>query len=106
MIEGQKARVDETRSKFNDVSDGIRFTEGEVKTVLEQAKSSGKAGEQLVDLMTNLSAISEENAASAETTNQAMSDLNEATVSLANTAQELKRLSDELNEDLEFFKIG
>ena len=50
--------------------------------------------------------ISEENAASAETTNQAMSDLNDATVSLANTAQELKRLSDELNEDLEFFKIG
>jgi methyl-accepting chemotaxis protein len=55
--------------------------------------------------MTNLSAISEENAASAETTNQAMNDLNEATVSLANTAQELKSLSDKLNEDLEFFKI-
>ncbi len=106
MIEGQKSKVDETREKFSDVSDGIRFTAGEVKTVLEQARSSGRAGEQLVDLMTNLSAISEENAASAETTNQAMNDLNEATVSLANTAQELKRLSDELNKDLEFFKIG
>ncbi len=106
MIEGQKSRVDETREKFSDVSEGIKFTAGEVKTVLEQAKSSGKAGEQLVDLMTNLSAISEENAASAETTNEAMKDLNEATVSLANTAQELKRLSDQLNEDLEFFKIG
>ncbi len=105
MIEGQKSRVDETRAKFNDVSDGIRYTANEVKAVLAQAESSGKAGEQLVDLMTNLSAISEENAASAETTNQAMSDLNEATVSLANTAQELKRLSDELNEDLEFFTI-
>ena len=105
MIEGQKSRVDETRAKFSDVSDGIRFTADEVRTVLKQAKSSGEAGEQLVDLMTNLSAISEENAASAETTNQAMSDLNEATVSLANTAQELKRLSDELNEDLEFFTI-
>ncbi|MBP3753766.1 MAG: HAMP domain-containing protein [Lachnospiraceae bacterium] len=106
MIEGQKSRVDETREKFSGVSEGIKFTANEVKTVLEQAKSSGRAGEQLVDLMTNLSAISEENAASAETTNQAMNDLNEATVSLANTAQELKRLSDQLNEDLEFFKIG
>ncbi len=105
MIEGQKAKVDETRSKFSDVSEGIRYTANEVKTVLAQAESSGEAGEQLVDLMTNLSAISEENAASAETTNQAMSDLNDATVSLANTAQELKRLSDELNEDLEFFQI-
>ena len=105
MIEGQKAKVDETRSKFSDVSEGIKYTANEVKTVLAQAESSGEAGEQLVDLMTNLSAISEENAASAETTNQAMSDLNDATVSLANTAQELKRLSDELNEDLEFFRI-
>ena len=105
MIEGQKSRVDETRAKFSDVSEGIKYTENEVRTVLAQAKSSGAAGEQLVDLMTNLSAISEENAASAETTNQAMSDLNDATVSLANTAQELKRLSDELNEDLEFFRI-
>ncbi len=105
MIEGQKSRVDETRAKFSDVSEGIKYTENEVRTVLAQAKSSGAAGEQLVDLMTNLSAISEENAASAETTNQAMSDLNDATVSLANTAQELKRLSDELNEDLEFFSI-
>lgn len=105
MIEGQKSKVDETREKFSDVSEGIKFTAAEVKTVLEQAKSSGRAGEQLVDLMTNLSAISEENAASAETTNQAMNDLNEATVSLANTAQELKSLSDKLNEDLEFFKI-
>lgn len=105
MIEGQKSRVDETRAKFSDVSEGIKYTENEVRTVLAQAKSSGAAGEQLVDLMTNLSAISEENAASAETTNQAMSDLNDATVSLANTAQELKRLSDELNADLEFFRI-
>ncbi len=105
MIEGQKDKVDETRAKFSDVSEGIRFTANEVKTVLAQAESSGAAGEQLVDLMTNLSAISEENAASAETTNQAMNDLNEATVSLANTAQELKRLSDELSEDLEFFNV-
>ena len=105
MIEGQKDRVDETRAKFSDVSEGIRYTANEVKTVLAQAESSGAAGEQLVDLMTNLSAISEENAASAETTNQAMNDLNDATVALANTAQELKRLSDELSEDLEFFNV-
>ena len=55
--------------------------------------------------MTNLSAISEENAASAETTSEAMHDLNESTVQLAKTAQELKRLSAELSEDLDFFNV-
>ena len=106
MIEGQKEKVDETREKFSGVSDGIRFTGTEVKGVLKQAESSGQAGEQLVDLMTNLSAISEENAASAETTNEAMHNLNDATVALADTAKELKRLSHSLQEDLDFFTIG
>ena len=90
---------------FENVSEGIDFTKDAVVDVLDQAKSCDDHSGDIVDLMTNLSAISEENAASAETTNQAMSDLNDATVSLANTAQELKRLSDELNEDLEFFRI-
>ena len=106
MIEGQKEKVDETREKFSGVSEGIRFTGNEVKGVLKQAESSGQAGEQLVDLMTNLSAISEENAASAETTNEAMNNLNDATVALADTAKELKRLSNSLKEDLDFFTIG
>ncbi len=106
MIEGQKEKVDETREKFSGVSEGIRFTGSEVKGVLKQAESSGQAGEQLVDLMTNLSAISEENAASAETTNEAMNNLNDATVALADTAKELKRLSNSLKEDLDFFTIG
>ena len=106
MIEGQKEKVDETREKFSSVSEGIKFTSDAVTGVLRQAEASGSAGEQLVDLMTNLSAVSEENAASAETTNESMHNLNDATVALADTAQELKRLSDELNEDLDFFKIS
>lgn len=105
MIEDQKVKVDETREKFDGVSNGIRFTEDAVRGVLKQAEASGSAGEQLVDLMTNLSAISEENAASAETTSEAMHDLNKSTVQLAKTAQELKRLSTELNGDLDFFNV-
>ena len=56
--------------------------------------------------MTNLSAISEENAASAETTSVAMTQLNEETTRLAETSAELKRYADELQEDLEFFEIA
>lgn len=53
----------------------------------------------------NLSAISEENAASAETTSTAMLRLNEETTRLAETSVELKKLADNLKEDLEFFDI-
>ena len=53
--------------------------------------------------MTNLSAIAEENAASTEQTNASMAELDSGTSSLADTARELKRLSDSLNESLNYF---
>ena len=56
--------------------------------------------------MTNLSAISQENAASAEATSTAMTKLNMETAKLAETSAELKSLADNLKEDLEFFRIG
>ncbi len=72
--------------------------------VLGQAQSCDSYGESVVDLMTNLSAISQENAASAETTSTSMGELNRETARLADTSAELKNFANELKEDLEFFK--
>lgn len=105
MIDEQKAKVDETKLRFNSVSEGIESTEAEMRGVLQQAATCSKSGEHVVDLMTNLSAIAEENAASTEQTNASMNELNDATVSLAETAQELKQLSDALNADLNYFRM-
>lgn len=105
MIDDQKAKMDETKTRFSSVSEGIDSTEKEMQGVLQQASTCSKAGEQMVDLMTNLSSIAEENAASTEQTTTSMMELNDATVSLAETAQELKRLSDVLKEDLNYFSM-
>ena len=105
MINEQKAKVDETKMKFSMVSDGIESTKNEMKGVLHQAATCSGAGEHVVGLMTNLSAIAEENAASTEQTNSSMNELNDATISLAETAQELKKLSETLNRDLNYFSI-
>lgn len=105
MINDQKAKVDETKTKFSMVSDGIESTQNEMRGVLQQAATCSNASEHVVGLMTNLSAIAEENAASTEQTNTSMNELNDATISLAETAQELKRLSETLNQDLNFFVI-
>ncbi len=103
MIQDQKSSIDSTNEKFETVGTGIVFTKDAVKEVLDQAESCDEAGSTVVDLMTNLSAISEENAASAETTSTAMTQLNDETVKLADTAAELKRLADTLKGDLNFF---
>ena len=105
-IEEQKKSIDITSDLFGNVSTGISYTREAISTVLSQAEQCEKSGEQVVDLMTNLSAISEENAASAETTSTAMTKLNNEAVKLAETSAELKELADNLKDDLEFFKFG
>lgn len=103
MIKDQEAKVIETKNKFDSVSNGINSTKREMQSVLQQASTCSKAGKQMVDLMTNLSSIAEENAASTDQTNTSMLELNDATVSLAETSQELKQLSDTLKADLNYF---
>ena len=103
MIVNQKAKLDETKAKFEVVEEGILSTGKGMKTVLEQADVCGRAGEHVVSLMTNLSAIAEENAATTEQTNTSMNELNDATASLARTAMELKQLSASVEESLNYF---
>ncbi|MCR5556165.1 MAG: hypothetical protein K6F75_01215 [Butyrivibrio sp.] len=104
LIENQKNDIDSTSVIFASVSTGIDYTKNSIVDVLGQAESCDSYGESVVDLMTNLSAISQENAASAETTSTSMSELNRETARLANASVELKSFADELKEDLEFFK--
>ena len=103
MIQDQKQKLEETQDKFKAVNEGIKSTDREMNGVLSQADECSKAGEHAVDLMTNLSAIAEENAASTEQTSASMAELDSGTSSLADTARELKRLSDSLNESLNYF---
>lgn len=105
IIGSQKEKLDETKMKFNAVETGICSTSNGMRDVLQQADVCGKAGKKVVDLMTNLSAIAEENAASTQQTNASMNELNNATASLARTAMELKKLSIVVNDNLNYFSM-
>ncbi len=105
LIQEQKNAIDSTGEIFSNVSDGIEYTSSSVDEVLRQSKACEDASQTVVGLMTNLSAISEENAASAETTSESMAKLNQETARLADTAAELKKIADVLQEDLAFFKV-
>lgn len=105
MLDEQKKNMEETKLRLSSVSEGILLTETEMKSVLAQADSCSQAGSRAVDLMTNLSAIAEENAASTEQTTTSMGELNDGTYSLAKTAEELKELSEKLTGDLNYFTI-
>ena len=59
----------------------------------------------MVDIITNLSAISEENAASAQETTASMEELNATINTLAEEAEKLDNLSKILREDMNFFTV-
>lgn len=105
IIGSQKEKLDETKTKFNTVETGICSTSNGMQDVLLQVDVCAKAGKKVVDLMTNLSAIAEENAASTQQTNASMNELNDATASLARTAMELKKLSIVVNDNLNYFSM-
>lgn len=103
MIMNQKTKLDETKMKFGVVEEGICAANTGMRAVQEQADVCGKSGEHVVSLMTNLSAIAEENAATTQQTNASMNELNDATASLARTAVELKKLSIAVEKNLNYF---
>lgn len=103
-IEEQNVKINATSEKFKSVTEGIKATTAEINTVQTQATQCDAAGQNASDLMSNLSAIAEENAASTEQTTDSVKELNSSAETLSKKAEELKDLSDKLNESLSFFK--
>jgi methyl-accepting chemotaxis protein len=60
----------------------------------------------LMEIISDLSAISEENAASTEETNASMEELNATFSIISKDAADLRALAEELNKTISFFKLG
>lgn len=105
LIAEQQQKLNDTKSRFNEVSDGINVSREGTNVIRGNASSCDHARAQVVDVISNLSAISQENAASAEETTASMEELNATINMLAEAAGNLKILSEELNEEMNFFQM-
>lgn len=105
IINEQQKKLDETREKFGDVTKGIESSKVETEHIYEQIKDCDKARERVTDMISNLSAVTEENAASTQQTNASMEELNATINLLAEAARELKDIAGELNEEVSFFHV-
>lgn len=105
LMKEQQDKLDETRAKFDEVSDGIKISREGTEQIRVSADSCGNARTAVIDVFSNLSAISEENAASTEETNASMQELNATLNLLANEAGKLKDISQALNDYMQFFQM-
>lgn len=105
IIAEQQQKLAQTREKFGDVSNGIESSRKESNAISDQAQDCDSERGRLVDVIQNLSAVSEENAASTEETNASMEELNATINLLAEAAGELKEMALKLEGNVKFFKI-
>ncbi len=100
----QQIALGETLDAVNGMLADIGDTVGGVKQISEGAETCESSKNAVVDTMSALSAISEENAASSEETGASMQELSATVTTLAESANDLKEIAEKLNEDMKFFK--
>lgn len=104
-LDEQQDKLNETKQKFAEVIAGIINSREGAESINVQATSCDSARRTIVDIVQNLSAISEENAASSEETTASMVELNSTINILANSAKDLKELAVSLEKNISFFQI-
>lgn len=99
----QQSKLDETKSKFVEVSDKIELTQTNIHAVFESANVCHEAADKVNEVIMSLSAISQENAAATEQTSASVGEMNENIKKLSQFASELDEISDELLRTMSFF---
>lgn len=105
IVAEQQEKLDATKSKFEEVSSEINVSLEGIKEIQNKTGLLDEAREKIVDVITNLSAISEENAASAEETTASTEELNASVAELAKSAEQLKKMAASLENEVKVFKI-
>ncbi|WP_251862523.1 methyl-accepting chemotaxis protein [Clostridium sp. Marseille-Q2269] len=100
----QTKRVDNTNSKFEGISVAIDEMKKVVQIVNESGKDMENKKNEIISVIENLSAISEENAAGTEETVAAVEEQTASISELANASEELAKLSEDMQESVSKFK--
>ncbi len=100
----QQMALGETLEAVNGMLSDIGSTVGGVQLISQGADTCESSKNAVVDTMSALSAISEENAASSEETGASMQELSATVTTLAGSANQLKDIAEQLNTEMSFFK--
>ena len=103
--EEQQKVIGETFASVNTMIEDIGESVDSVNSIAKDADTCASAKDMVVDVMSSLSSISEENAAGSEETGASMDELSNTVATLATSAESLRDVSAELNEGISFFKM-
>lgn len=102
--ERQQEIITSTVQSVQDMIGDITSTANSAKTIEREVDGCINANSVVSDAMSALTAVSQDNAGSAETTGATVEELFATASTLAASADSLKEISDQLNADMAFFE--
>lgn len=101
----QAQQLDSTRTNMETMSGNVTSVKDTSAHISSRVASLNDAKNGLMEIISDLSAISEENAASTEETNASMEELNATFTIISDAAGKLQTLASELNSSISYFKL-
>ena len=105
MMAEQSASLDQTVQVFGEIRDCVSGLVEDIRVVLQQMEQISGERATVQDSIQNISAVSEEVAASTEEANSSLSNQAEIISSLAVRVEKLSREAKELDQSIEKFKL-
>ena len=100
----QAAQLDITRSDMESMSQSVDSVKATSDDINNRIIALDKAKNGLTEIISDLSAISEENAASTQETNASMEELNATFTIISDSAEKLQSLSNDLAQTIAYFR--
>ena len=104
-LQEQQENLKNTQNEFANVSAGIQDTRNQSDIVDVQAKDCDASRSSVIDIISSLSSISEENAASTEETTASIQELTATINMVAQQANEVQEQAQNLEQAMGFFKL-
>lgn len=105
IIIEQQQKLSDTESKFGELGAGITSSYGQIEEIRDGSQTCDNARAVVTDIIQNLSAVSEENAAATQETTASMQELNSTMAVLAEKSDQLGDLAVQLDDELKYFKL-
>lgn len=105
VIEKQDENVQNTGSAFQNVKDGIDNSMDGIRMITMKTRQLDEARIKIVDVVQNLTAIAEENAASTQETSASAAEVGAIMGSIADNTNQLNVIAHELEESVKQFVI-
>ena len=104
IMDKQSRNVVEADDKFDQVMKGIDTSIDAVDVILQHTEQMDIARVNVIDVLQNLSSISEENAASTQETSASVSEVTSIMLAISECSDKLKNIANTINQDISIFK--